>query len=97
MYGEWLYRWGKKTEERRLKGGVSYSLQGQTWHVLTPAWLSRSLLWLNTLSIGSGTCMPSECLGGIRSSPLHPLLCILLDLVMELGSSDHGWHFHGTV
>ena len=53
---------------RRQRDGVSYSLPKRTSHVSAPAQLSKSLLWLNTLSIGSGTCMLIEHYGGTRSS-----------------------------
>ena len=36
--------WEEGTEGRRQRGGVSYSLPGQTWHISTPTQLSRSLL-----------------------------------------------------
>ena len=68
MFSERICERGEKTEGRRQRGEVSYTPQEQTWCVSTPAWLSRSLLQLNTLSIISGTCMLSECHGDIESS-----------------------------
>ena len=65
---EWVYEWEERTEGRRRRGGVSYSPPEWTLHVSTPAWLSRSLLRLSTLSIRSGTCVPMGNCGGIRSS-----------------------------
>ena len=67
------------------------------WCVSTPAWLSRSLLQPNTLSIGSGTCVLTEHHSGIGSSQFHILLHLLLDLVAEQGSLGHGWSSHGRV
>ena len=54
---EWVCEWEERTGGRRWRGGVSYSPPGQTLHVSTPAWLSRSLLWPNIPSIRSGTCI----------------------------------------
>ena len=68
MFGGWFCKWGERTEERRWSGGVSYSPPGQTLYISTPAQLSRSLLQLNILSIGSGTCVLMENCGGVRSS-----------------------------
>ena len=68
MVDEWFCKWGERTEGRRWRGGVSYSPLEQTSHVSTPARLSRSLLWSNTLSIGSKTYMPTKRHGGVRSS-----------------------------
>ena len=50
------------------RSGVFYSPPGWTLHVSAPAQLSRSLLWSNTLSIGSDTCVLMECHSGVRSS-----------------------------
>ena len=43
MCDEWVCEWEEGTEERRQRGGVSYSLPGWTSHVSTPAQLFRSL------------------------------------------------------
>ena len=59
---------GESTEGRRWRGGVSYTSQEQTMHVLTLTQLSKSLLWSDTLSIRSGTCVLMELYGGARSS-----------------------------
>ena len=93
LFVEWLCEWGERVEGRRQKSGVSYSPPGQTWHVSTPVWLSRSPLWLNTLSIRSRTCMPTGSHSGVRSSQSHILLLLLLNWVVELGSSGCGLHF----
>ena len=68
IFDERVCEWEEGTEGRRWRGGISYSPPGQTLHVSTPAWPSRSLLWLSTLSIGSGICMLMENHGGTRSS-----------------------------
>ena len=93
MYNEWFCEWEKRTGGRRWRDGVSYSPSGRTLHVSTPAQLSRSLLWLSTLSIGSGTCEPTGNHSGTRSSQSCILLCLLLNRVAELGSSGCGPHF----
>ena len=92
MCNEWFCK-GGKTEGRRQRGGVSYSLSEQTLHVSTPTWQSRSLLWPNTLSIRSGTCVLTGSHSGIISSQSHTLLLLLLKWEVELGSSSHGLHF----
>ena len=69
----------------------------QTLHVSTPTWLSRSPLQPNILSIRSDTCKLMECHGGIESSQSHILLCLLLDLVVELGNSGCEQHSHSRV
>ena len=83
LYNGRTFKWEEKTEGRRWRGGVPYTPQGQTWHVSTPTWLSRSLLWPNTLSNGSSTCMPLGCHGGVESSQFRILLHPLLDLEAE--------------
>ena len=95
MVGKWFCKWEEGSEGRRWRGEVSYSPPGQTSHVSTPAQLSRSLLWLSILSIGSRTCMLMECHDGIRSFQSHILLRLLLNQAAELGSSGHGPHFLG--
>ena len=88
-FDEWVCEW-ERVEGRRQRSGVSYSPLEQTLHVSTPAQLSRSLLQLNTLFIGSGTCVPTGNHGGIKSSRFCILLLLLLNQVAELGSSDCG-------
>ena len=88
----WVCEW-ERTEGRRQRGRVSYSSLRWTLCVSTPAQLSRSLLWPNTLSIRSGICMPMGNLGGTRSSQSCILLHLLLNQEVELGSSSHGSHF----
>ena len=44
MTFEWSCEWKERIEERRLRGGVSYSPPEQTLHVSIPARLFRSLL-----------------------------------------------------
>ena len=77
MVGGWFCEWEERTGGKRQRSGVSYSPPGQTSHVSTPARLSRSLLWLSILSIGSRTCVLTECHSGVRFSrsriPLHLL------------------------
>ena len=68
VYNKWFCKWGERTEERRQKGGVSYSPPQWTLHVSTPAWLSRSLLWPSIPSIGSSTFVLMESHSGTRSS-----------------------------
>ena len=82
----------ERNERRRRRGEVSYSPPGQTSRVLTPARLSKSLLQPNIPSIGSGTCVLTENHGGIRSFQSRILLLLLLNRVVELGSSSHGLH-----
>ena len=89
VFGERCCKW-KRTEGRRWRGGVSYSLLEWTLHVSTPTQLSRGLLWPNTLSIRSDTCMLTGNHGGIRSSQSHTPLLLLLNWVAELGSSNRG-------
>ena len=67
LFDEWLCEWGEETKGRRQRGRVFHSLPEQTWCISTPAQLSRGLLWPSTLSIRSGTCVPSEHHGIIRS------------------------------
>ena len=67
VYDEWVCDWEERTEGRRWWSEVSYSFQGWTSCVSTPIQLSKSLLWLNTLSIGSGTYMPVGSHSGVRS------------------------------
>ena len=67
LCSEWVCKWEESTEGSRQRGGVSYSPPEWTSHVSTPVWLSRSLLWLSILSIGSGTCIPMGSHSGIRS------------------------------
>ena len=93
VFDEWCCEQEVWTEGRRWRDGVSYSPPGRTSHASAPAWLSRSLLQLNIPSIGSGTCMPTECHGGIRSSQSRTLLLLLLDWRVELGSSGRGPRF----
>ena len=90
MGDEWFCEWEKKTEGGRWRGGVPYSPLEQTWHVLTPTWLSRSLLRPSTLSIRSRTCVPTGGRGGVRSFRSHILLRLLLNWAAELGSSSRG-------
>ena len=91
LNGEWC-EW-ERTEGRRWRGGVSYSPPGRTWHVSTPARLSRSLLRPSILSIGSRTYVPTGSHGGVGSSRSRTLLLLLLNRVAELGSSARGPHF----
>ena len=67
LYDKWVCKWEERAEGGRQRGGVSYSPLRQTLHVSTPTRLSRSLLWLNTLSIRSGTCVLMEHHGGVGS------------------------------
>ena len=76
---EWIYEWEERTGERRQRGGVFYSPLKQTSHVSSPAQLSKSLLWLNILSIRSGTCVLMRCYGGVESFQFHTLLHLLLN------------------
>ena len=89
----WSCEWEEKTVGRRQRGGVSYSLPEWTSCVSTPARLSRSLLQLSTLSIGSRTCGPSGSCSSVRSSQSHTLLLLLLNRAAELGSSIRGPRF----
>ena len=93
VFDEWSCEWERGSEGGRRRGGVSYSPPERTWHVLTPARLSRSLLRPNILSIGSGTCEPTGSRGGARSSRSRTLLRLLLNRVAELGSSGRGPRF----
>ena len=93
MFDKWVCKWEERIGRRRRRSGVFYGPLGQTWDVSTPTQLSRSLLWLSTLSIGSGTCMPMESCGGTRSSRSCILLLLLLNWGAELGSSGCGLHF----
>ena len=72
MFDEW---WG--SEERRQRGGVSYSPPEQTLCVSTPTWLSRSLLWPSILSIRSRTCGLTEHHSGVGSSRSRTLPLLL--------------------
>ena len=56
--------------------------------------LAQSLLWLNIPFIRSGTCEPTECHGDIETSQFHILICLLLDLIVELGSFGCRCHSH---
>ena len=47
VFDEWGCEWERKTEGGRQRDRVSYSLLGWTWHVSTPARLSRSPLQPN--------------------------------------------------
>ena len=91
LFCKWFCKWEERMMERRQRDGVSYSPPKQTSHVSTPIQLSRSLLWLSTLSIRSGICMLMGFHAGIRSSRSHILLHLLLHWVAELGSSSHGY------
>ena len=93
VFNKWCYKWEGKTGGRRWRDGVFYSLLEQTLHVSTPAQLSRSLLWMNILSIRSRTFVLIEHHSGVRSFQSRILLCLLLNQVAELGSSGHGLHF----
>ena len=88
MCGMWWYEW-ERSEGRRQRGGVFYSPLGWTLHVSTPVQLSRSLLRSSILSIRSRTCVLMECHSGIGSSQSHILLHLLLNRMVELGSSGH--------
>ena len=93
MCDKWVYEWEERTEGRRQRSGVSYSLPEQTLHASTPAWQSRNLLWPSIPSIRSGTCMLMGYHSGIESSQFHIPLLLLLDWKAELGSSSCGPHF----
>ena len=92
MCDEWVC---ERVEERRWRDEVSYSLLRWTSCVSAPAQLSRSLLRLNTPSIGQGTCMQMGNYGGIRSFQSCTLLLPLLNQAAELGSSSCGHRFLG--
>ena len=96
MFDKWKCEW-ERTRGRRQRDGVFYSPPRWTLCVSTPARLSKSLLWPSILSIRSRTCMPMECLSGIRSSQSHILLLPLLNWEAELGSSSCGPHFLSKV
>ena len=66
VFDKWSCEWEKTG--RRRRGGVFYSSLEWTLHVSTPAQLSRSLLQLSILSIGSRTCVLTEHHSGIESS-----------------------------
>ena len=82
---------GLRGEDGRVKFLIVLP-QEQTSHVSTPAWLSKSLLQLNTLFIRSGIYMLTGSHGGTRSSQSHTLLLLLLNWRVELGSSSCGHH-----
>ena len=92
MFDEWFYEWEEKSGGRRWRDGVFYNPPEWTLHVLTPAWLSRSLLQPSILSIRSGICVPTGNPGGAGSFQSRIPLLLLLNQVVELGSSGHGPH-----
>ena len=67
MCNEWTFKRKERTEERRWRGGVSYSPLRQTLHISA----SAQLLYLGVFFCQvprSGTCMLMECHSGIESS-----------------------------